>query len=133
MHWIGLDTRIEAVLYCFAFRDRTCYYQGGFEPTLGKLSLGTVLTSHAIRAAVDEGRSEFDFLRGEEPYKDRWTRGASRMNVRRIMARGGSNLLRVAERAQLVESSIERGFKHWMHHAFAKKESETAERDRDLS
>jgi CelD/BcsL family acetyltransferase involved in cellulose biosynthesis len=28
---------------------------------------------HAVREAISEGAEEFDFLRGEEPYKSLWT------------------------------------------------------------
>ena len=46
---------------------------GRFEPTLARLSLGTVLTARAIRHAIEaDGAAEFDFLRGNEPYKYKW-------------------------------------------------------------
>jgi CelD/BcsL family acetyltransferase involved in cellulose biosynthesis len=80
LHTISLDGEIVAVLFCIAYKDRTAYYQGGFEPTLAKLSLGSVVTGHAVRKALDERRTEFDFLRGDEPYKKRWTGGAARVN-----------------------------------------------------
>ena len=28
--------------------------------------------AHTIRRAIDEGKTSFDFLRGDEPYKRRW-------------------------------------------------------------
>ena len=57
------------MLYCFNHGGKGYYYQGGFEPQLARYSPGTVLTAHAIRDAIDRGASEFDFLRGDEPYK----------------------------------------------------------------
>lgn len=86
LFYLRLDGSTEACLYCFSYGDRICYYQGGFEPTLAKLSLGTVLTARAIETAVDEGKSVFDFLRGDEPYKAKWT-GDNRRNARRLMAK----------------------------------------------
>ena len=32
---LKLDGETQAALYCFAFGDRICYYQGGFEPDSG--------------------------------------------------------------------------------------------------
>ena len=77
---LRLDGLTQASLYCFAYGDRLCYYQGGFEPTLARLSLGTVLTARAMQTAIAEGRQVFDFLRGDEPYKAKWT-GAARVNA----------------------------------------------------
>src|SRR5579883_1954799 len=121
LHTLKLDGDIEAVLYCFALRDRTYYYQAGFEPSLAKLSLGTVLTAHAIHGSIDEGREQFDFLRGDEPNKARWTGGQSRLNNRRLMGRRGSPSLGLAASITRIESSVETRFKHWMHHRFAGK------------
>ena len=80
---IALDGETQASLYCFSFGDRICYYQGGFEPSLSKLSLGTVLTANAIKTAIEEKKPVFDFLRGDEEYKAKWTSLAAH-NARRI-------------------------------------------------
>lgn len=115
LHTLTLDGEIEAVLYCMALGDRTCYYQAGFEPSLARLSLGTILTAHAIRMSIEEGRDEFDFLRGDEPYKERWTAGASRMNTRRLIAKSGA-AMGLAARIAATEHAVETRAKHWMHH-----------------
>ncbi len=72
LHVIRSNDTIIAALYCFRYRNRYYYYLGGFEPKLARYSLGTTLTSAAIRQAIEEGCVEFDFLRGEEAYKERW-------------------------------------------------------------
>ena len=110
---LRLDGVTQASLYCFAYGDRFCYYQGGFEPTLARLSLGTVLTARALQAAISEKRAIFDFLRGDEPYKAKWT-GASRINSRRLVTRKGTPLVALAGRAQKCEDTIERRGKAWM-------------------
>ncbi len=111
---LKLDGTTQASLYCFAFGDRMCYYQGGFEPTLSRLSLGTVLTARAMQTAIAEGRDVFDFLRGDEPYKAKWT-GASRANLRRIVTRTQSPATAMARQAAVWEDTIERRGKEWMH------------------
>ncbi len=37
------------------------------------LSPGTLLTAHMIRALIEEGVTELDFGRGDDPYKQHWT------------------------------------------------------------
>jgi CelD/BcsL family acetyltransferase involved in cellulose biosynthesis len=113
LYVLRLDGLTQAVLYCFGYKDRTCYYQGGFEPSLAKLSLGTVLTARAIKHAIDEGRSVFDFLRGDEPYKAKWTSHSVR-NVRRVLTRSGSFVDPVVRYTQRIEENIEYRAKSWV-------------------
>ena len=110
---LRLDGVTKASLYCFAYGDRTCYYQGGFEPTLARLSLGTVLTARAMGTAIDEGRAVFDFLRGDEPYKAKWT-GSAQINARRLVTRTGTPFGPLARHAQRWEDTVERRGKAWM-------------------
>lgn len=126
LHYLMLDGEYQALLYCYAFRDRTCFYQGGFEPSLEKHSLGTILMASAIHYSVDEGRGEFDFLRGDEPYKARWTQGHMRMNASRLAARRSSGLLPLAVRVHEIEHKIEMRFKEYMHHAYSKEPKQKA-------
>ena len=53
-------------------RRHWSYYIGGFDPEAAALSPGTLLVGHAIEQAQAEGAQVFDFLRGAEPYKQRW-------------------------------------------------------------
>ncbi|MGO8670831.1 MAG: GNAT family N-acetyltransferase [Capsulimonadaceae bacterium] len=108
---LRLDGNTEACLYCYSFKDRFCYYQGGFEPEFARLSPGTVLTARAIRTAIDEGKQVFDFLRGDEPYKSKWT-GHSTRNARRLIARSLVTMPLV-HAVQSIEDSIEAAVKRW--------------------
>ena len=63
---------ITAVMYDFASGGRTYAYLGGFDPQLEQASPGTLLTFHAIQAAIQEGCREYDFLRGAENHKYVW-------------------------------------------------------------
>jgi CelD/BcsL family acetyltransferase involved in cellulose biosynthesis len=53
--------------------DSYVSYNTGFDPAWSNKSVGTVLTSVAIRGAIEEGAREFDFLLGTEPYKRSFT------------------------------------------------------------
>jgi len=113
LFYLKLDGETQASLYCFGYGDRVCYYQGGFEPTLSRLSLGTVLTARAMQAAIGEGRDVFDFLRGDEPYKAKWT-VCSHSNLRRIVTRPGGVFAGLARQASALEALIEKRGKAWM-------------------
>jgi glycosyltransferase involved in cell wall biosynthesis len=80
-HGIRLEGRLRAVLYAFAKDRRVYYYLSGFDPALAEYGPGSLLIQEAMRYALTQGDSEFDFLRGAEPYKYRW--GAeNRINTR---------------------------------------------------
>ena len=113
LFYLRLDGVTQASLYCFGYGNRLCYYQGGFEPTLARLSLGTVLTARAMQAAIAEERQVFDFLRGDEPYKAKWT-GESQFNLRRLITRSRTPFSFLAQQAQKLEEQIERRGKAWM-------------------
>jgi CelD/BcsL family acetyltransferase involved in cellulose biosynthesis len=115
LHALRLDSAIEAVLYCFSFKHTTYYYQGGFEPGLAKRSLGTVLTANAVRQACLDGDGRFDFLRGSEPYKNRWANEPPRINKRLIITHAGywcSSF--IFWRTQILQKS-ENAIKSWLY------------------
>jgi CelD/BcsL family acetyltransferase involved in cellulose biosynthesis len=107
LHVTRAGGSIVAALYCFAYRGRTYYYLGGFDPSLGRLSIGTTLTAAAIRHAIGEGNAEFDFLRGHEAYKYRWA-PAERHNAQVIVGRPRSARSAVMSKLNDLERFVER-------------------------
>ena len=86
MYAIRMNERIVAVFYGFAHHDTVYYYLSGYDPSLDKMSPGTIIVAHAIEQAVRSGAKTFDFLRGAEEYKYAW--GAKdRVNKRRRLTR----------------------------------------------
>ncbi len=83
---IGGET--VAMLYGFRYNDKFFYYQAGMNPDYEKQSVGTILMANCIRDCIAKGLKEFDFLRGTEAYKYKWT-GTSRKTVN-IVLRSGS-------------------------------------------
>jgi CelD/BcsL family acetyltransferase involved in cellulose biosynthesis len=63
-----------SVLYCYRYRDVVSFYQTGYELEWGAYGPGRQIIAHAVRRAIEEGAREFDFLRGDEAYKSKWTR-----------------------------------------------------------
>lgn len=71
---LRLDGRPAASLYGFMYNRTFYFYQQGFHPDYAKHSPGLVMTGLTIRGAIEEGAAEYDFLRGDEEFKFRWTR-----------------------------------------------------------
>lgn len=112
LYVLQLEHRIGAVMYVFHWGRRAYYYLSGFEPRLARYSLGTVLTAHAIRQAIEEGCVLFDFLRGDEPYKHRWNPQLL-YHWRAYTARGAGGKLwqwRIA-----CETRLWRSLQAWLH------------------
>lgn len=89
--WLRLSTLEHegspiGALYAMAVHGRTYYYQAGFDPAASRLSPGTVLVAAAIRRAIEEGDTVFDFCRGDEPYKRRWKPQRVEQNHRFVFA-----------------------------------------------
>ena len=74
LYTLSLNGVTSAVMYGFALDERFYFYQHGFDDRYAGYSLGLALMARTIRAAIDGGMREFDFLYGHEPYKSLWAR-----------------------------------------------------------
>lgn len=74
------DGQIVAALYCYFYDNRLMYYQAGFDLAFESKSVGLILMGLVLQYCFEQGYSEFDFLRGLEKYKFRWTK-ATRATV----------------------------------------------------
>ena len=70
---LELDGEIAGMLYDYRYRNKIYYYQGGFDPSLYKYSLGLVLRAYVIQKAVESGIKEIDLLKGGYDHKYMWT------------------------------------------------------------
>ena len=71
--FVEVDGRKAAALFNFDYNGRIWVYNSGLDPAqYSGLSLGVVITAKAIENAIENGRSTFDFLRGDEVYKYRF-------------------------------------------------------------
>jgi CelD/BcsL family acetyltransferase involved in cellulose biosynthesis len=86
--WLAeLDGAVAAAWYGFRFAGVESYYQSGRAPDLDRTNVGFVLLAHTMREAMADGQAEYRFLRGPEPYKQRFaTRDAPVDTV--VLARG---------------------------------------------
>jgi CelD/BcsL family acetyltransferase involved in cellulose biosynthesis len=71
---LEVDGAIAAVLYGYRLGGVLFYYQSGFDMKYSALSIGTLMVAWVLEDAITRlGVREFDFLRGAEEYKTRWT------------------------------------------------------------
>lgn len=66
-----LDVGGRPVSATMSFRegDRLLLYNSGYDPEYRHLSVGLLLKAYGLRGAIEQGLREYDFLRGNEPYK----------------------------------------------------------------
>jgi CelD/BcsL family acetyltransferase involved in cellulose biosynthesis len=74
---LDLDGEAIAVWYGWHIGGKYLYYQAGFDPAWSRYSPGLLLLAHTIRAAIDEGATDYDMLLGDEAYKSRFPTNAS--------------------------------------------------------
>jgi len=78
--FLSLDGEPVAAKYGFIYGNKFYSYLSGFAPDYSKYRVGSVINMYLLRAMIDRGLKEFDFLNGEEPYKTRWN-----TRVRRVV------------------------------------------------
>jgi CelD/BcsL family acetyltransferase involved in cellulose biosynthesis len=83
---LRIEQKIGAALLLLK-RNATLYnYLTAFDPTYADLGLGRSLLFESFRYAFQHGYAEWDFLRGDEPYK-RWWGGGSVPKCRVVATR----------------------------------------------
>ncbi len=91
------------------FGERQVYlYQSGFDPAQRQLEPGHLMLTVAVRHAIESGFTQFDFLRGDEPYKARWNAVRQPMvRVRLVSSRLVARCrLRIWELARAIKNRL---------------------------
>jgi CelD/BcsL family acetyltransferase involved in cellulose biosynthesis len=70
---LRIDGQPAACLYNLRLRDQEYAYFAGLEPDFARYSPGSLLHHWMIGEAIKDGVRVYDFMRGYEPYKSRWT------------------------------------------------------------
>src|SRR5205085_9691870 len=74
MWTLDVDGETAAALIGFYDNGIVHYFQTGFDPELSHLSIGRVMLGLCVRDCVaDPLVREFDFMGGDNAYKDNWT------------------------------------------------------------
>ncbi|HKW19172.1 MAG TPA: GNAT family N-acetyltransferase [Terriglobales bacterium] len=99
MYRLRLEQRPVAVLCALLGRSRLCCYAQGFDPEFAFVSPGTQLMFFAMEDALQSGLRKFDFLRGEESYKQHWRAESEqtfRIQVSRSQVKGEGPVQEIA-------------------------------------
>jgi CelD/BcsL family acetyltransferase involved in cellulose biosynthesis len=78
---LKIDGQAAAAVYAFSRNGKALYYQAGISPKYSDLSLGLVALGLAIKHAIEEGATEYDFLHGDETYKALWANDKRELHV----------------------------------------------------
>jgi CelD/BcsL family acetyltransferase involved in cellulose biosynthesis len=71
--FLEVGGRKAAAYFNLVYNNRVLVYNSGLDwQAFPNLSAGQVLIAYCIRQAIEDGREEFDFLRGDERYKYRF-------------------------------------------------------------
>lgn len=73
LYRLYLNGKRAAAILMFYWGDTAIFYQSGWDPVFSRYSPGVVLMSNVIKDAIEMRKRYFDFLRGDEPYKFKWT------------------------------------------------------------
>jgi CelD/BcsL family acetyltransferase involved in cellulose biosynthesis len=60
-----------AAVMCFDYNNRIYLYNSGFDPEYESLSVGLNSKVLCIKESIGEGKGRFEFLKGNEVYKQR--------------------------------------------------------------
>ena len=60
--------RVASIL-CFDYDSKRFLYNSGFNPEYGYFSVGLLLKAMSLKSAIEDKKTYYDFLRGDEPYK----------------------------------------------------------------
>ena len=75
LYFLKIGPEVAAVMYCFRVGRNVYYYAGGFDDRFRRHSVGIQLLGHVIEQSIQEGATDFDFLQGDEEYKEHWSTG----------------------------------------------------------
>lgn len=73
LFFVDIDGAPAASLLCFDYQNELLVYNSGYDAEqFGALSPGNLVIAYSIQHAIEQGRSRYDFLRGDEVYKFRF-------------------------------------------------------------
>ena len=72
LSFLTINGKNAAGYLCFDVAGRMWVYNSGFSPGFGYYSPGWVLLGYLIQHAINNGKTHFDFMRGDEKYKYRF-------------------------------------------------------------
>ncbi len=85
LHWLECDGKPIAAEYHVVSGGVVYAYQAGIDPLELSHEPGRMITLALLKRAIEDGRTAFDFLRGDEAYKAHWRAQARKTNAFRVV------------------------------------------------
>jgi CelD/BcsL family acetyltransferase involved in cellulose biosynthesis len=86
--FLTLNDEPVSAIYAFKYRNKMFNYLTGFNPKYSEYHVGHILFLYSIKNSIENGLREFDFMRGDETYKQQWnTLIRNNLEVRAIKKR----------------------------------------------
>lgn len=91
--WLGLyfltaNDEPISVQYTFQYGQRMYYYLAGLDTEYSGYSVGNLIIKFLLEECIKMGFEEYDLMRGDEPYKTRWTSKCRRNLEMRFIRKG---------------------------------------------
>ncbi len=102
-----IDGHLAAARFDLRFQDVYFAYNAGRDPAFARESPGLVLRAHTIRHAIDDGATEYRFLRGGEAYKYRFTDDDPGLDTV-VLGRGAAGSALVSMAASVARVAVAR-------------------------
>lgn len=74
LYFLMVNEEPVATQLCFEYKQKMLYGLGGFDPEFSKYSVGHIITAKMIEKCIEKKIREYDFMKGDEPYKFDWTK-----------------------------------------------------------
>jgi CelD/BcsL family acetyltransferase involved in cellulose biosynthesis len=72
LYFLTVDGEPVDAEYCFVYNRKLYSYMSGFDPVYGRYGVGNLSTYLSIEDCIKRGLNEFDFMRGDHSYKNRF-------------------------------------------------------------
>jgi len=71
LYFLDINKIPVATALCFEYDNTMFLYNSGYDPQFSSLSVGLMCKALSIQNAIERGCKTYDFLKGQEPYKQR--------------------------------------------------------------
>lgn len=85
---LKLSGKTVSAYYGFKYRGKFYSKMSGFDPKYSHYSVGSLLTAYVMRNCIENGLTEFDFMRGADEYKYHWN-ALTRWNYKVVLIKNG--------------------------------------------
>jgi len=93
LHFLIAGGKPVGALYCYEYNQKMYAVLHGFDPDYSRYGIGNLVHQKIMEKCIMNRIKEFDFLKGDEPYKFNWTRNYRRnLNLRMVNKKFASNL-----------------------------------------